>query len=176
MNAFGHRIGFAGPCQRRGAHKTQGVRSIAFHEAPSDERADPAETMTRLSTVLVTGATGFVAGHIIADLLRKGFLVHGTVRDLGDETKSAFLRELSAGNGDRLALFEADLDAEDAFSGQEYFPEAVGRQTFYRPTARGEEEALAHYGLTIEEYESWRRLLLEHGLKGLRATRIQDYR
>jgi len=39
-----------------------------------------------------------------------------------------------------------------------------------------EEEALAHYGLTIEEYESWRRLLLEHGLKGLRATRIQDYR
>ncbi len=60
MNALIHRIGFAGPCQRLGAHKAQGVRSIAFHEAPSDERVDPAETMTRLSTVLVTGATGFI--------------------------------------------------------------------------------------------------------------------
>lgn len=38
------------------------------------------------------------------------------------------------------------------------------------------EEAIEHYGLTGEEYASWRRLLMEHGLKGLRATRIQDYR
>ncbi|MCR9257491.1 MAG: DUF1153 domain-containing protein [Alphaproteobacteria bacterium] len=39
-----------------------------------------------------------------------------------------------------------------------------------------EAEALDYYGLSNEEYESWRRLLMEHGLKGLRATRLQDYR
>ncbi|MFD4431073.1 NAD-dependent epimerase/dehydratase family protein, partial [Nocardia sp. NPDC058497] len=33
--------------------------------------------------VLVTGATGFVAGHCIAELLEHGYAVRGTVRDLG---------------------------------------------------------------------------------------------
>ena len=39
-----------------------------------------------------------------------------------------------------------------------------------------EEEAISFYNLSAEELASWRRLLLAHGLKGLRATRIQDYR
>jgi nucleoside-diphosphate-sugar epimerase len=33
--------------------------------------------------VLVTGASGFIAKHCIAELLRKGFAVRGTLRDLG---------------------------------------------------------------------------------------------
>ena len=32
-------------------------------------------------TVLVTGATGFIAKHCIAELLRKGFKVRGTARN-----------------------------------------------------------------------------------------------
>lgn len=35
-----------------------------------------------------------------------------------------------------------DHDTEAGFSGQDYFPEALGRQQFYRPTGRGFEEGL----------------------------------
>jgi len=38
------------------------------------------------------------------------------------------------------------------------------------------EEACARYTLTVEEFLSWQRSIDEHGLAGLRATRIQDYR
>ena len=35
-----------------------------------------------------------------------------------------------------------DHDAEEAFSGQDYFPEALGRQTFYNPPERGFEREI----------------------------------
>jgi putative ATPase len=35
-----------------------------------------------------------------------------------------------------------DHDAPDAFSGQDYFPEALGRQQFYDPTERGFEREI----------------------------------
>ncbi|MEI9900026.1 MAG: NAD-dependent epimerase/dehydratase family protein [Hyphomicrobium sp.] len=35
--------------------------------------------------VLVTGASGFIAKHIIAELIRQGYSVNATVRDLGRE-------------------------------------------------------------------------------------------
>jgi hypothetical protein len=38
------------------------------------------------------------------------------------------------------------------------------------------EEALRRYQLTEEEFLSWQRALDSHGLPGLRATRIQQYR
>ena len=38
------------------------------------------------------------------------------------------------------------------------------------------EEACERYALTIEEYLSWQTTLDRHGLAGLRATRVQDYR
>lgn len=38
------------------------------------------------------------------------------------------------------------------------------------------EEACARYTLSIEEFLSWQRLIDSHGMRGLRATRIQDYR
>ncbi|MEE8197737.1 MAG: DUF1153 domain-containing protein [Acidiferrobacterales bacterium] len=37
-------------------------------------------------------------------------------------------------------------------------------------------EACTRYSITIEEFLSWKRLLDEHGVQGLRATRLQDYR
>ncbi len=37
-------------------------------------------------------------------------------------------------------------------------------------------EACARYRITIEEFLSWKRLLDEHGLRGLCATRLQEYR
>ena len=37
-------------------------------------------------------------------------------------------------------------------------------------------EACARYSITIEEFLSWKRLLDEHGLRGLRTTRLNEYR
>ncbi len=41
------------------------------------------------------------------------------------------------------AGYTYDHDAPEAFSGQDYFPEQLGRQTFYRPRERGFERELA---------------------------------
>lgn len=38
------------------------------------------------------------------------------------------------------------------------------------------EEACTRYLLTIEEFQSWQRAIEQHGLPGLRTTRLQDYR
>src|ERR1700719_3219775 len=38
--------------------------------------------------------------------------------------------------------YEYDHDAEEAFSGQDYFPESLGRQTFYEPVERGFEREI----------------------------------
>ena len=38
------------------------------------------------------------------------------------------------------------------------------------------EEACERYTLTVDEFLSWQRSLDRHGLPGLRATRLQDYR
>ncbi len=38
------------------------------------------------------------------------------------------------------------------------------------------EEACQRYSLSEEEFKSWMVLLDRHGLRGLRATRVQEYR
>jgi putative ATPase len=38
--------------------------------------------------------------------------------------------------------YEYDHDTPDAFSGQDYFPEALGRKTFYNPPDRGFEREI----------------------------------
>lgn len=38
------------------------------------------------------------------------------------------------------------------------------------------DEACDRYKLTVDEFLSWQRSIDKHGLPGLRATRIQDYR
>ena len=39
-----------------------------------------------------------------------------------------------------------------------------------------EEEALARYSLSVEELDSWRRAISSHGIKALKATKLQRYR
>ncbi|MFC8043190.1 NAD-dependent epimerase/dehydratase family protein [Nocardia sp. NPDC057353] len=55
--------------------------------------------------ILVTGATGFVAGHCIAELLRAGYRVRATVRDLDAAHRRAHLTAL----GGDLEFVAADL-------------------------------------------------------------------
>lgn len=38
------------------------------------------------------------------------------------------------------------------------------------------EEACERYKLSVEEFLSWQRLIERHGVRGLRTTRLQDYR
>ena len=38
------------------------------------------------------------------------------------------------------------------------------------------EEACRRYDLSVEEFLSWQRAIEDHGLPGLRATRLKDYR
>lgn len=38
------------------------------------------------------------------------------------------------------------------------------------------EEACQRYTLSVEEFLSWQRLIDRHGVRGLRATRLQEYR
>ncbi len=38
------------------------------------------------------------------------------------------------------------------------------------------EEACNRYKLSVEEFLSWQRLIDQHGMRGLRTTRLQQYR
>ncbi|MEI8144401.1 MAG: NAD-dependent epimerase/dehydratase family protein [Alphaproteobacteria bacterium] len=58
--------------------------------------------------VLVTGATGFIASHTIADLLAHGYHVRGTVRSFAKAADHAALKALP-GASERLELLEAQL-------------------------------------------------------------------
>ncbi len=51
--------------------------------------------------------------------------------------------------------YQYDHDAPDAFSGQDYFPEEIGRQTYYEPVERGFERELK------KRMEYWSRLRQE---------------
>lgn len=63
-------------------------------------------------TVLVTGATGFVASEVIKQLLEKGYSVKGTVRSL---SKALHLQKLADALPGTLELLEADLLKEGDF-------------------------------------------------------------
>jgi nucleoside-diphosphate-sugar epimerase len=65
--------------------------------------------------VLVTGASGFVATHLVKQLLEQGYKVRGTVRSLKDEKKVAPLRKLAMGAKHELELVEADLNDESSW-------------------------------------------------------------
>ena len=68
-----------------------------------------------MSTILVTGASGFIALHCIEQLLGAGHQVRGTVRSLSrqgeiEEALTTAGRDVSA-----LSLYEADLTKEEGW-------------------------------------------------------------
>lgn len=66
--------------------------------------------------VCVTGADGFLASHIVSQLLMQGYNVHGTVRNIENMGKASHLLTLP-GASERLRLFEADLMTPEQFDG-----------------------------------------------------------
>ena len=71
---------------------------------------DPSTT-----SVLVTGGSGFVASHLVQQLLERGYTVRASVRDLGRTDKVGPLHEIAARTSGTLELFEADLLHPGAF-------------------------------------------------------------
>lgn len=63
-------------------------------------------------TVLVTGGTGYVGGWVIAELLKRGYNVRTTIRNLAKEgaVRAAVSKEVDPGN--RFAFAAADLGAD----------------------------------------------------------------
>lgn len=73
--------------------------------------------------VCVTGGAGFIGSWLVRKLLEKGYTVHATLRNTGDEAKAGLLRRLVPGAAERLRLFQADL-----FDAATFAPAIVGCQ------------------------------------------------
>lgn len=65
--------------------------------------------------VLVTGATGYVAGWIVKKLLDEGFTVHAPVRNASDTKKLRYLNALAADAPGTIIYFKADLLQEGSY-------------------------------------------------------------
>jgi len=59
--------------------------------------------------VVVTGASGYIGSHIVANLLARGREVRATVRDSSDPERVDHLRAMPIGDGGSLEIVEMDL-------------------------------------------------------------------
>ncbi len=65
--------------------------------------------------VVVTGATGYVAGWIIKKLLDEGMVVHAAIRDPEDKEKIKYLNALADQSHRTIKYFKADLLAKGSY-------------------------------------------------------------
>jgi nucleoside-diphosphate-sugar epimerase len=66
-------------------------------------------------TVLVTGGSGFLGGWCLVELLRRGYRVRTTVRDLSREAEVRVAVASEVDAGDRLSVLAADLRSDDGW-------------------------------------------------------------
>ncbi len=66
-------------------------------------------------TVLVTGGSGYLGGWCLVELLRRGYRVRTTVRDISREAEVRTRAESEVDAGDRLTVLPADLSSDDGW-------------------------------------------------------------
>ena len=69
-----------------------------------------------METVLVSGGSGFLGGRCVVELLRRGYAVRTTVRDLAkeEEVRARVGSELDP--SDRLTVLVADLGSDEGWA------------------------------------------------------------
>ncbi|MFV0590924.1 MAG: NAD-dependent epimerase/dehydratase family protein [Draconibacterium sp.] len=74
------------------------------------------KTIDKSKPVLVTGATGYVAGWLVKKLLEEGLTVHAAVRNPENKEKLKFLDEMAQNTSGEIRYFKADLLEEGSFA------------------------------------------------------------
>ncbi|MCB9195277.1 MAG: aldehyde reductase [Flavobacteriales bacterium] len=72
-------------------------------------------TIDKTKPVLVTGATGYVAGWLVKKLLEEGYTVHAAVRDPEKKEKVQHLEEIAATSPGSIKYFKSDLLKEGSY-------------------------------------------------------------
>ncbi|GLC45513.1 hypothetical protein PLESTF_001109100 [Pleodorina starrii] len=140
----------------------------------------PAELEAQPCRVCVTGATGYVAGPIVARLLAAGHTVHATCRDPSSVKSVSALRSLP-GAPKRLRLFQADLmkpgSYDEAVAGCDYVihtaspflllvdPKRVAEE-LVEPAVRGVENVIA----SVNKSETVRRVVMTSSIAATYST------
>jgi nucleoside-diphosphate-sugar epimerase len=74
------------------------------------------KTIDKKKPVLVTGATGYVAGWLVKKLLEDGLTVHAAVRNPDNKEKRKYLDEIAANSNGQIIYFKADLLEEGSYA------------------------------------------------------------
>ena len=70
--------------------------------------------MNRLEKrIMVTGASGYLGGHVVLEALNEGYQVRGSIRSLVKEQKLRNALEQAGADISRLELVELDLTKDD---------------------------------------------------------------
>ncbi|MEM7800751.1 MAG: NAD-dependent epimerase/dehydratase family protein, partial [Chloroflexota bacterium] len=81
------------------------------NQAPSD-----LYKIDKSRPVMITGATGYVAGWIVKRLLEEGLTIHAPVRDPNNPDKLKYLNELASALPGDINFFQADLLEEGSYA------------------------------------------------------------
>jgi dihydroflavonol-4-reductase len=97
--------------------------------------------MSTKAKVLVTGASGYIAGHCVRELLENGYSVRGTVRSLRTSNVE-HLRAIAQRTRGQLDFVEADLTTDagwrQAVDGCTYVQHVASPFPAHRPTDENE--------------------------------------
>jgi dihydroflavonol-4-reductase len=72
--------------------------------------------LTEKPPVMITGATGYVAGWVVKRFLEEGYTVHAPVRDPNNVQKRQHLDKLAENNPGEIKYFKADLLEEGSYN------------------------------------------------------------